>query len=359
MGISRLGGLRQKIECNNLEACLISKPGNIRYLTGFTGSAGWLLVTSKRALLAVDFRYIEQVNNESQECEILHVKGDIPDWLPQIISEIKCGTAGFEADVISFNLYHRTVDALKNKDIRIKLVPTSDLVESLRSIKDVNEQEQISKAADLTSSALEYAKSIITPGLPESDIAWKLEIYLREHGSEILPFEIIVASGPNSALPHARSSERVIQPREPILIDIGARINGYCSDLSRTFFCGKSDKKFSAVYDVVLGAQLTALATIESGMNGDVADKMARSVIEQAKYSDYFGHGLGHGVGLSVHESPRIGPMSSDILCDGMIFTVEPGIYITGWGGIRIEDTVMMQNGKIINLSKVDKIAVI
>ena len=174
-----------------------------------------------------------------------------------------------------------------------------------------------------------------------------------------MPFEVIVASGPNSALPHAKSSERTIKMAEPVLIDIGARINGYCSDLSRTFFCGKSDKKSSNVYDVVLGAQLTALATIECGVNGDVADKLARSVIEQAKYGNYFGHGLGHGVGLSVHESPRIGPTSSDILCDGMVFTVEPGIYIAGWGGVRIEDTVMMQNGKIINLSKVDKIAVI
>lgn len=359
MGISRLQILRQKLECNNLELCLISNLANIRYLTGFTGSTGWLVVTSKSAILAVDFRYTEQVKNESSDCDVLNVKGDISNWLPQIIADLNYKTAWFESDEISFNQYHRVHEAFKKKDIKVKLIPTSDLVESLRSIKDAKEQELISKAANLASSALEYAKSVIAPSLTEIEIAWKLESYLREHGSEVLPFEVIVASGPNSALPHAKSSHRQIQQAEPILIDIGARINGYCSDLSRTFLYGKADKKFSAVYDVVLCAQLTALATIECEMNGDSADKLARSVIEQAKYGNYFGHGLGHGVGLAVHESPRIGPMSSDILCDGMVFTVEPGIYITGWGGVRIEDTVVMQNGKITNLSKVDKIAVI
>jgi Xaa-Pro aminopeptidase len=142
-----------------------------------------------------------------------------------------------------------------------------------------------------------------------------------------------------------------------VVIDLGARVNGYCSDLSRTFFLGDEDETFSKIYDIVLGAQLTALATIGAGMNGDQADRLARTVIEQANYGDAFGHGLGHGVGLEAHESPRLGTNSSDLLTDGMVFTVEPGIYIAGWGGVRIEDTVVMENGKIKALTRADKIA--
>jgi len=359
LGIDRLQELRRNIESHNLKACLISQPENVRYLSGFNGSAGWLLISSNKALLAVDFRYTEQAKNESPEFEILHIQGDILNWFPQIVTELNYKTIGFEADVISFSLYKRICDEFKNRDIKVTLFPTNNLVESLRTIKDKNEQEYVISATNLADSAIDYAKSVIAPGLTENEIAWEIEKYLRSNGSETLPFDVIVASGPNAALPHAKSSKRVIQLSEPVLIDIGARINGYCSDLSRTFCCGKADNKFSEVYDIVLGAQLSALAMIESGMSGDEADKLARTIIDQAGYADSFGHGLGHGIGLSIHELPRIGPLSSDILCNGMIFTVEPGIYITGWGGVRIEDTVMMQNGKITNFSKADKMAII
>jgi Xaa-Pro aminopeptidase len=156
-----------------------------------------------------------------------------------------------------------------------------------------------------------------------------------------------VASGSNAALPHAKPSEKIIVEGEPVVIDLGARVNGYCSDLSRTFFLGGEDKTFSRIYDIVLGAQLTALAAIMAGMNGDQADRLARAVVEEAGYGDVFGHGLGHGVGLETHESPRLGPDSSDLLVNGMVFTIEPGIYIPDWGGVRIEDTVVMENGRV------------
>jgi Xaa-Pro aminopeptidase len=174
-----------------------------------------------------------------------------------------------------------------------------------------------------------------------------------------VPFDIIVASGHNAALPHARPSEKVISENEPIVVDLGARVNGYCSDLTRTFVIGGTDKTFSKIYDIVLGAQLTALSNIVAGMNGDQADRLARTVIEQANYGDAFGHSLGHGVGLETHEAPRLGPNSSDILIDGMVFTIEPGIYLDGWGGVRIEDTVVMENGKVKNLTRADKKATI
>jgi Xaa-Pro aminopeptidase len=359
LGISRLLELRRRLESYNLEACLLSQCENLRYLSGFTGSSGWLLVSSNKILLAVDSRYTEQAKIEAPEIEIVCVKGDITNWLPQIIQGLSCKIVGFEADILSYNLHQKVYTALVNNDIEVSLTPMVNLVENIRTVKEAEEQELIMRATDVADLALEYAKSIIAPGIAENEVEWELEKFLREHGSETLPFEIIVASGPNSALPHAKASERVIQSDEPVLIDLGARVKGYCSDLSRTFCCGKGDSEFSKLYDIVLGAQLTALATIEPGMNGDKADKLARTVIEQSNYGDLFGHGLGHGIGLSVHESPRIGPTSSDILCDGMAFTVEPGVYIAGWGGIRIEDTVLMQNGKIKTLSKSDKTAII
>ena len=170
-----------------------------------------------------------------------------------------------------------------------------------------------------------------------------------------MPFEIIVASGPNSALPHAHPTEKIICSNEPVLIDMGARISSYCSDFTRTLFLGKADKTFQEIYNIVLKAQTTAIQKIESGMDASQADRLARSVIEQAGYADAFGHGLGHGVGLLVHESPTLGPNSLDSLTDGMVFTIEPGIYLAGQGGVRIEDMVVLENGKARVLTKAKK----
>ena len=180
---------------------------------------------------------------------------------------------------------------------------------------------------------------------------------MREKGSDSVPFDVIVASGPNAALPHYHSGDRALREGEPIVIDMGARVDGYCSDLSRTVCLGKEDARFAKVYDLVLGAQLTAIATIEAGMSGDSADGMARTVIEQGGYGEEFGHGLGHGVGLAPHELPRLGRGSPDVLQDCMVFTVEPGVYISGWGGVRIEDVVVLEQGRARVLSRARKAA--
>ncbi|MFC1915025.1 M24 family metallopeptidase, partial [Chloroflexota bacterium] len=195
-------------------------------------------------------------------------------------------------------------------------------------------------------------------GMSEKEVSWEMESYLREHGSEAIPFDIIVASGPNSALPHAKPSTRVIESGEPVLIDIGAKVEGYSSDLSRTICAGSPDSTFSKVYQAVLAAQSAAITQIEEGMTGEQADSFARTVIARAGYGDAFGHSLGHGIGLAPHESPRLGPNSTDELASGMVFTIEPGIYLPGWGGVRIEDTVVMENGKIKLISKAGKIGV-
>jgi Xaa-Pro aminopeptidase len=264
---------------------------------------------------------------------------------------------GFEADHVPFAIYQQLRKAVGNGDRKIQLIPTSGLVESVRAVKEPEEIKSIAEAVKLADAACGQAKSVIRPGTSEREVAWELERFLRESGSETMPFDIIVASGSNAALPHAKPSEKLILENEPVVIDLGARVNGYCSDLSRTFFLGDSDKTFSKIYDIVLGAQLTALAAIVAGMSGNQADQLARTVVEQAGYGDAFGHGLGHGVGLEAHESPRLGPNSSDLLVDGMVFTVEPGIYVSGWGGVRIEDTVVMENGKVKVLTRAEKIA--
>jgi Xaa-Pro aminopeptidase len=344
--MKRLRKLRTSITEKGLDALLLSQPENLRYLSGFTGSSGWLLISGQNAILATDFRYVEQAKGESPDFEIIRTKQELRDWLPGSVSDLGWHKLGFEANFISYDSYHKLNEAIKTKQVNLELVPTTGIVEQLRSIKEPEELGFITKAAELADAAFEQAKAIIRPGITEKEAAWEIEKFLRQEGSEGMPFEIIVASGPNSALPHARPTEKIIRSGEPVLIDMGARISGYCSDLSRTLFLGRANKTFQEIYNIVLKAQATAMEGIESAMDASQADRLARSVVEQAGYGDAFGHGLGHGVGLAVHEFPRLGLSSSDSLADGMIFTIEPGIYLAGQGGVRIEDMVVLENGK-------------
>jgi Xaa-Pro aminopeptidase len=353
--ISRLRKLRISIAEKELDALLISQPENLRYLSGFTGSPGWLLISGRNAILALDFLYVEQGKIESPGFEIIQIKQELHDWLPGLVSDLGWHKLGFEANLISYDAHHKLSEAINTKQINLDLVPTTGIVERLRSIKEPEELRSITKAVELADAALEQAKAMIRSGITEKEIAWEIEKILRQKGSEGIPFDIIVASGPNSALPHARPAEKTIRSGEPVLIDMGARINGYCSDLSRTLFTGKTDKTLSEIYNIVLKAQTTAIERIESDMAASQADKLARSVIEQAGYADAFGHGLGHGVGLAIHEFPRLGLSSSDSLADGMVFTIEPGIYLAGQGGVRIEDTVVLEGGKAKVLTRADK----
>jgi Xaa-Pro aminopeptidase len=357
--VSRLQKLRQSLKNQELDVLIVSYSENRRYLSGFTGSSGWLLVSASHAFLAVDFRYVEQAKKETAGFDVVHVKGDLVNWLPKLVSDSGFKKVGFEAEHVPFAIHQQLCKAVGDGDYQIQLIPTSGIVESIRAVKELEELSFITEAVRLADAALDHAKSVIRPGVTEKEAAWELERFLREKGSESVPFDIIVASGSNAALPHAKPSEKVIFENEPVVIDLGARMSGYCSDLSRTFFLGDEDKTFSKIYDIVLGAQLTALAAISAGMSGDQADRLARTVVEEAGYGDAFGHGLGHGIGLEAHELPRLGPNSSDLLIDGMAFTVEPGIYIAGWGGVRIEDTVIMENGKVKALTRAEKIATI
>ena len=351
---NRLQKLRQRLAEKKIDAILISQPENRYYLSGFDGSSGYLLITPQSTILATDFRYLEQAKTQAPDYEIFPITNDIADWFPKLITELGLKRLGFEAGHVTFALHRKLTDILKPP--QLKLVPLNGLVESLRAIKEPEEIEFITKAAEITDNAFAYIEEMIHIGMSEKEVAWEIEKFLRENGSETIPFDVIVASGPNSALPHAKPSPRTIRSGEPVIIDMGARCGGYSSDLSRTIGPGTQDDTFSKMYNAVLGAQLAALAIIKEGMTGEQADTLARTVIEQAGYGQAFGHGLGHGLGLASHESPRLGPNSAELLTSGMVFTVEPGVYLTGWGGVRIEDVVVMENGKPRVISKARKV---
>jgi len=343
--MNRLQKCRKLIAEKGLDGLIISQPDNLRYLSGFTGS-GWLLISERDAMLALDFLYVEQARQESSGFEITQIKQELHNWLPSLVLDLGWRKLGFEANLVSYEAYQKLSEALRAKQVNVELAPTTGVVEQLRSIKEPEELVFITKAVKLADDALQEAKAIIRPGITEKEAAWEIERDLRQKGSEGVPFEIIVASGPNSALPHARPTEKAIGADEPVLIDMGARINGYCSDLSRTLVLGRASEKFQKIYGIVRQAQAAAIDGLASEMAASQADQLARSVIEEAGYGDAFGHGLGHGVGLAVHEFPRLGLNSSDSLTGGMVFTIEPGIYLAGEGGVRIEDMVVLENGK-------------
>ncbi len=344
---NRLKKLRQGLAEKGVEAILISQPENRHYLSGFDGSFGFLLISQQTKILATDFRYLEQAKRQAPDFKLFRISGDVENWLPELTDGLNLRQLGFEADHVSFAIYRRL------SNIQDELVAVDRLVESLRAVKEPWEIELITEAAAISDAVLDAAT--IQAGMTEQEVAWELEKSLHDKGSQPLPFDIIVASGPNAALPHARPSQRKIQDGEPVVIDIGARVQGYGSDLSRTICLGKAGDTFKRVYDTVLGAQLTAIAGITAGITAGQADALARAPIEQAGYGDGFGHGLGHGLGLESHEQPFLSPGSQDSLVDGMVFTIEPGIYLSGWGGVRIEDTVVMENGKIRPLSRARK----
>ncbi len=351
----RLQSLRRQFAEKNIDAILISQAENRHYLSGFNGSAGFLLITAQNTILATDFRYVEQAKKQAPDYEIVPITGEITDWLPEIIVDFRLKRLGFEAEHLTFLTYQQLTDITEETEFQLGLVPLDGLIEAQRAIKEPEEIELITRAAGITDAALAHIEDKIKTGMSEQAVAWEIEKFLRQNGSDSLPFDIIVASGPNSALPHAKPSSRLISPGEPVVIDIGARVGDYSSDLSRTICLGTPDDTFNQAYRTVLEAQQRAITLIKAGMTASEADSLARTVIEQAGYGEAFGHGLGHGIGLAPHEPPHLGPKSSEKLVDGMVFTIEPGIYLTGWGGVRIEDTVVMENGHVRVISQARK----
>ncbi len=353
----RLTTLREILTTEALDAILITQPENRRYLSGFTGSAGVLLISQEQAVLATDFRYYEQVERQAPDFHLAKVTGKFETILPDLIQQVGAKRVGFESAHLTVDQHQQWQKIAENavSTSRFELVPTKELVEKIRAVKDESELSKMKSAIALADEAIAHIAGFIEPGMTEKAVAWELEVFMRTRGAEKLAFSTIVGSGPNGALPHAGVSERVIQAGEPIVIDMGAVIDGYHSDLTRTICTGRPDDKFREIYDIVLEAQLTAEQNIRPGMQGKQADAIARQVIEEAGYGENYGHGLGHGVGLAVHEKPSAGRLSEDVLEPGMVFTVEPGIYLPGWGGVRIEDVVVLRGSGVEVLTQASK----
>jgi len=326
---------------------LVYQPENRFYLSGFDGTTGYILITPADAVLATDFRYMEQAQNQVRDCRVERIDGPVKLWFPGLVATAGICRLGVEAGHVTVADLEKFTGALVAGGLKTELVPVTDVVESLRVVKDAAEIKLIQAAARLTDEALTHVgEQFIKPGVSEKKLAWELEKYIRESGGE-LSFPTIVAGGPASAMAHAQPTDRPLRLNEPIVIDMGAKLHGYCGDLTRTFWLGDMDAQFVKLYNIVKRAQKTAIEAISSGISGAAADKLARDVIDAAGYGEAFGHSLGHGIGLAVHENPRLGQNSPDELFNGMTFTIEPGIYISGWGGIRIEDDAVLENGKI------------
>ena len=353
----RLINFQKKLEEKELDAILVSTPENRLYLSGFSGSAGHLLVSRDRSVLATDFRYTEQAGNQSPDFQVIQAGRDW-SWLLELLKEdTGIRKLGFESQQMTVATYRQVSQSLRDLPPaeRPSLVATSGIVEGLRTLKDKDELDLLQKAIDVADETIEEVSPTLRAGETEREVAWRLEKRMRELGADSLSFDTIVAAGPNGAMPHHRPSDKPLEPGEPVVIDMGAKVGGYCSDITRTVCVGEPDETFRKVYDTVLGAQLTAIATLRAGISGGDADDLSRVVISEAGYGENFGHSLGHGIGLMVHEYPRVGPKSTHALEEGMVFTVEPGIYLSGWGGVRIEDMVLLQSGGAKVLTRASK----
>jgi Xaa-Pro aminopeptidase len=337
---ARVASLRRVFETANVDALLVTSLPNIRYLTGFSGSAAMAVVSMTDVVLLTDFRYQTQVVDEVAGIARAVIEPQSLWWRLWVLLGELAGVEriGFESP----HLLHRDFQRLLEHGGRWQWRATNDLVEALRERKDAGEVQRIRDAAAIAAVALEHTLKHVHAGMTELAVAGVLEHALRDAGSEGFPFETIVAAGARAALPHARASTNEIRSGDFLLIDFGAVHEGYCSDVTRTVVIGRGDAQQREAYDVVRSAQSVAVSGLTAGMTGRDADSLARSYIERAGWGEAFGHSLGHGIGLEVHEAPRLSRTAEAPLPAGAVVTVEPGVYRAGWGGVRIEDDVFL-----------------
>ena len=336
----RISALVDGLSAAHLDGLLLTGLSNIRYLTGFSGSSALLVVTRRDVIFITDFRYQTQVVGEIGDIARVCIEASSL-WTglwQQLASLASVKVLGFE----TAHIQHRDFQRLVEAGARWQWRPTVDLVETLRERKDESEIARIRDAADVATRALDRTLTSVSAGMTELQVAGVLEKALRDEGSEGFPFPSIVASGPRSALPHARSSARAIEKGDFLLMDFGAEVGGYCSDMTRTVVVGSASDEHRQVYEVVRVANERAAKGVRVGMSGRDADAIARQYIERAGYGDLFGHSLGHGIGLEVHEAPRLAKTAEGALPQGAVVTIEPGVYRPGWGGVRIEDDVVL-----------------
>lgn len=354
----RVKKLQKQLRREKVDALLVGQPHNRRYLSGFTAtdhnigeSSGVLLIPARgEGLLLTDFRYRLQAEQEVPHFQVRIYTRGLTNLLKSLLPKYDIARLGFESDYMLHSTHRAMKDAFKKKGIT--LVPLSGVIEKMRTIKDAEEIALIRESVTLNEQVFQDIFPTITSSQTEIDIALALEQRMRVLGASGASFDTIVAAGENSALPHAVPQNSRIGATGPLTIDMGLVLNGYCSDMTRTFIPGKRvTKKYQEIHRIVRQAQLAGMAAIKAGVRSKEVDKAARDIIADAGYGDYFGHSLGHGVGLAVHEAPRISTRSKDTLKSGMIVTVEPGIYIPGWGGIRLENMVLVTEEGCENLN--------
>lgn len=339
-----------------LDAILVSDGYNMRYISGFTGATGYLYLSGKRQVVLTDSRYTLQAQEESERMgftvlEVNRANGGYPKVLAQLVVEDKIANLGFEDEA----MYYSQVEELKAEMDACQWIPLGAGLSSFRQVKTLDEIACIAKAESIGDAAFSYILGELKPGVTELEIAAKLEYFVKTHEGEGMSFETIVASGLHSAMPHARPTGKPLEKGDFVTLDFGCIYKGYCSDMTRTVVIGKANEKQREIYNIVLEAQRAGLDAVRAGLPCNQVDQAARSVIEKAGYGQYFGHGLGHNVGLEIHESPALSPKDSTILRAGMLESVEPGIYVPGFGGVRIEDLVVITEEGHRNLTKSPK----
>ncbi|MFD1204420.1 M24 family metallopeptidase [Sporosarcina contaminans] len=333
----KLTKLREALKELGLDALLVTNPYNRRYITGFTGSSGVAIISENDAVFITDFRYTEQAADQVKGFKIVQHEKTIIEEVAKQVEAMKISTLGFEKDHVSYGLYE-----MYKEKVSAELKAVAGIIEKIRLIKTPEEIEVLKHAAKIADDAFTHICTFIKPGVTELEVSNELEMYMRKLGATSSSFDIIVASGERGALPHGVASDKVIQSGELVTLDYGALYNGYISDITRTVAVGEPSEKLKEIYEVTRAAQQLALEQIKPGMTGIEADAIARDYIKSKGYDEAFGHSTGHGIGLEVHEGPALSFRSETVLEPNMAVTVEPGIYLPGIGGVRIEDDILI-----------------
>ncbi|MCH1626613.1 M24 family metallopeptidase [Ferdinandcohnia quinoae] len=337
--MSKLAKLRESFSGLGIDGLLVTNGYNRRYITNFTGTAGVALISEKNAVFLTDFRYVEQAGEQVKDFEIVQHIGSIIEEVARQAEKMGIKKLGFEQEDLSFSTF-----SAYDKEVEAELIPVSGAIEKLRLIKSESEIKILKEAAEIADAAFSHILKVIRSGITELEVSNELEFFMRKQGAASSSFDIIVASGYRSALPHGVASEKIIEKGDFVTLDYGAYYKGYCSDITRTVAVGNPSDELKKIYNIVLEAQLRGMTGIKPGMTGREADALTRDYITEHGYGEYFGHSTGHGLGMEVHEQPSLSSKSDTILEPGMIVTVEPGIYIAGVGGVRIEDDTVITN---------------
>jgi Xaa-Pro aminopeptidase len=342
MTVKRIKQANSLVKKNKLDVLIVSRLSNIRYLCGYSGSNGILVLAPPKAYFLTDFRYKVQARKEVKNCQVIIAERELIGEFVKLQCFRKKVRVGFESAFMTVEMHGKIKELIPKANLK----PVSKIVESLSVVKDAGEITKITKAVKIADMVFGDILKFVKPGLKERDLALEMSYRMIKLGADGPSFDFIVASGQRSSMPHGRASDRKLKKGDFVTFDFGCFYNGYASDITRTIVLGKATARQKKIYNIVLKAQCEAISSIRPQVPAKEIDKVARDIINKEGYGDYFGHGLGHGLGLEVHDNPVLNPRSQDILVEGNVVTIEPGIYIPAWGGVRIEDDIVVtQNG--------------